>query len=307
MNELLLIKTGCGYEDEEYLCPSDNALKNKYGFIHFDNPNYLVGNDDRKYLIRKATPKERREIIINAIIEGKGRPFRIPKLAKILCVSDRTVQTTLRSLEREKLIEIIPRHNKNGMQKSNAYRYIGPPCEKYGSGLTLKLLYSLKQDVGFRDWCWENYEFYHDKCWHNPFDLCETKFGRRAARKKYLLDNNLSLIVPEDIKYVVLRYCFWRGKKEKLDSDDYLYSKDGTIKLELFPLNRIIAMPFFEDMLAVEFSGTEDNPRVTVYDAYTDEVLGSHTWFDSGVITSAVEIDEDNVEEFYIIVDFTTK
>ena len=69
---------------------------NRSGFVYIDNPHYLIGGDDRQYIIRKPTPKERREIVINTVIECNGRMFAITTLAYRLGVSDRTVQTILR-------------------------------------------------------------------------------------------------------------------------------------------------------------------------------------------------------------------
>ena len=88
---------------------------NRYGFVYVRNPNYLIDDDDMEYQIRKPTPKERREIVINTIIECNGRTFKISRLAEMLAVSVRTVQTILRQLPNEKLIEIIPRYNKYGL------------------------------------------------------------------------------------------------------------------------------------------------------------------------------------------------
>ncbi len=70
-----------------------------YGFIEIENPNYMQDYEtvietdldySSIYLLRKPTPKERREIIINTIIECNGRSFSVPKLAKLLAVADRT-------------------------------------------------------------------------------------------------------------------------------------------------------------------------------------------------------------------------
>lgn len=61
-----------------------------YGFIYIKNPDFPM-NDDREYLIRKPTPKERREIVINTVIECNGRTFKIPILASKLGISDKTL------------------------------------------------------------------------------------------------------------------------------------------------------------------------------------------------------------------------
>lgn len=276
---------------------------NHYGFVWFKNPHYMVDDDEQEYILRKPTPKERREIVINTVIECNGRTFAIPKLARRLGVSDRTIQSILRSLQKEGLIEIVPRRDKTGKQKANAYRYIGPPCEKYGSGLTLQLLFSTEHDVGFRDWAWKECGFTHDKAWHSMYPWCQVKFGARMARKKYLLENNLPLIVPEDIKYLVLRYCHWIGKNEALyeviyniDEEDkeYRFSKDGIVRLPLEPLGRTERVEILGRTLQIDFGGKKENPEVTVTFESNRNNTVVFTWFDENIISYNHEIDEDH-------------
>lgn len=306
MNELFTSKYIYAEVDEFDLLYWEALKHNKYGFVYIKNPHYMVNGDDRKFLIRKPTPKERREIIINTTIECNGRTFAISTLAERLGVTDRTIQTILRQLEKEGLIEIIPQKNKNGAQTRNAYRYIGVPCKVYGSGLTLKALYNTKQNVGFRDWAWKEHEFAHNKTWHCIYPLCKEKFKTRIARKRYLQENNLPLVVPEDIKYLVLRYCYWRGEKQKL-SNDVIYSNDGTIKIPIEPLGRTETVQFFEYTLSVEISGTKENPQIRLFDAATKQKLGSFNWFEENIILSEKTIDDNNIEQFFILGDFTTR
>ena len=305
MNELFTQK----YDNEEWVedeYPWKQYRRKGYGFIYIKNPDFPL-DDDREYLIRKPTPKERREIVVNTVMECNGRTFKIPMLAKRLGVSDRTIQTILRQLQNDGLIEIYPKFNKEGKQKGNAYKYIGPPCEFYGTGLTLKSLYDITQDVGFRDWAWKTQEFYHDQTWHNIYPLCRAKFEKRMARKEYLEQNNLPLVVPEDLKYLVLRYCYWKGNSVKLRRRSYLYSQDRTVKLALEPLNRIETVNFCGITLYAEIGGTKDNPQVTIIDADTNEQLTVFTWFDENILIGDCDIDEELVEQVFILGDFTTK
>lgn len=106
----------------------------------------------------------------------------------------------------------------------------------------MKALYNPKQDAGFRNWAWKEYEFSHDKNWHSIYSLCKIKFKKRIARRQYLEQNNLPLVIPEYIKYLVF-YCYWKDKTKKLNTcyaykSNELYSKYGTIKLDVEPLNR---------------------------------------------------------------------
>ncbi len=304
MNELFTQK----YDNEEWVedeYPWKQYLRKGYGFIYIQNPNFPL-EDDNEYIIRKPTPKERREIVINTVMECNGRTFKIHALAVRLAVSDRTVQTILRQLEKDGLIQITPKCGKDGKQKGNAYKYIGPPCKFYGSGLTLKDLYDISQDVGFRDWAWKTHGFGHDQNWHNIYPLCKAKFEKRMARKEYLQANNLPLVVPEDVKYLVLRYCYWKGKKTKLKGK-YLFSQDRTIKLALEPLNRTETVKIFGITLYAEIGGTKDNPQVTIIDADTNKQLTVFTWFDENILIGDCDIDKVTVDQVFILGDFTTK
>ncbi len=304
MNKLYELKyDNAEWHEDEY--PWKQAKHKGYGFIYIKNPKFPM-EEDNEYIIRKPTPKERREIVINTVIECNGRTFAVGDLAYRLGVSDRTVQTILRQLQKDGLIQITPKYTKDGKQKRNAYKYIGPPCEFYGTGLTLKTLYNIKQDVGFRNWAWETHEFSHNGMWYNIYPLCKAKFERRLARKKYLEENNLPLIVSENIKYLVLRYCYWKGDKRKLYGE-YLYSQDRTIKLSIEPLNRTETIKFFGITLYVKIWGTKDNPQVTLTDSDTDKEMCTFTWFDENVVVGDLDIDEKNVEQVFILGDFTTR
>ncbi len=304
MNELYDIL----YDDDEwedFLFPWQYMRRKGYGFIYIKNPKFPL-EDSREYITRKPTPKERREIVINTVIECNGRTFKIHALAERLAVSDRTIQTILRQLQNDGLIEITPKYDKNGKQKRNAYKYIGPPCVRYGTGLTLKNLYDISRDVGFRDWAWKTHGFTHDQTWHIIYPMCKAKFERRIARKEYLEENGLPLVVPEDIKYIVLRYCYWKGKKIQL-YDESLFSQDRTIKLALEPLGRTETLNLFGIKLFVEITGTKDDPQVTLIDADTNKQITVFSWFDENVIIGDCDIDDETVEQVLILGDFTTR
>lgn len=321
-NDLLNDKYSFDHNDEDELLEFlPERPEHKYGFIAIKNPDYLkdkqaqglLGNtycDEREYLFRKPTVKERREIVINTVIEGNGRPISIPKLARLLAISDRTLQTLLKKLQEEKIIEVIPRYAKNGARKCSSYKYIGPPCEFYGTGLNLHILYSPENDVGFRHWAWKSQFFSHDKTWHDLYKLCKIKFDARVKRGEYLRQNNLPLAVPEDIKFFVLRYAYWKGCIETLCNKslgEVRYSKDGTVKLAIEPLNRTETVPFFDYTLQLEFGGSKYNPEIKITDVADKEVLGVFTWFTENVIERSFGIDERMAEQFFILGDFTTK
>ena len=74
----------------------DRRYKGKYGFIEIENPAYEYDYTQEKYLIRKPTPHERKEIILNYIIDNSGKMISINYLATKFAVSDRTIQKILK-------------------------------------------------------------------------------------------------------------------------------------------------------------------------------------------------------------------
>lgn len=115
-----------------------------------------------KCLIRKPTPQERKEIILNYIIDNSGKRISINYLATIFAVSDRTIQKTLKE---ENLIKVIPTFEKDGTQRFNIYKYIGKSKIKTGKELTIDLLYNPDNPYEFRDFDWEDHKFPYDGKW----------------------------------------------------------------------------------------------------------------------------------------------
>jgi len=284
-----------------------------YGFIEIENPNYLndYGNDDdeldytSKFLLRKPTPAERKEIIVNTIIEGNGRAFSIPKLANLLAVSDRTIQNCLRQLKAEGIIEITPRYGKNGVQKSNSYRYIGEPCKFYGNGLTLKTLYSANENYGFRDWAWKSTMFPYDGYWYSLYEQCLKKFRVHIKKREYLEKHNLPLVVPEPIKYLALRYTYWKGKL--WINEAKRITRDSTIKIELNTGQKYKIVCLGEYKLLLLFMGSTDNPKIKIYDLKYGIKLATFTWFSENIIETDRLISETHMEQLILLGDFTTK
>lgn len=283
--------------------------KNKYGYVTLSNPHYgsdyaeeVFDDYGEEYIFRKPTPAERREIVINTIIECNGRSFRIQKLAKYLAVSDRTIQYLLKSLKKEGLIEVVPRFDSNGVQISNTYKYIGPPCEFYGSGLNLKLLYDKKQNVGFRSWNWKKISFPHNGVWYDQYKQMQMKFDVRIDRRNYLVTNGLPLIIPDDVKYLVIRYTYWKGK-DTASPDSKTF--DSTIRI---PLN----VQYHKERigscnLLFWVCGTKNNPKVKIYDLDYGEKVNTFTWFTENISESETKLDNNQIEQLLLMGDFTTK
>ena len=76
------------------------------------------------YHYRKPTPSERKEIILNYIIDNSGTPIKINYLSSKLAVSDRTIQKIIKELSNEGLIKVEPCFI-NGRQSGNKITYIG--------------------------------------------------------------------------------------------------------------------------------------------------------------------------------------
>ena len=70
------------------------------------------------YHYRKLAPSERKEIILNYIIDNSGVPIKVNYLSSKLAVSDRTIQKTIKELANEELIKVEPCFI-NGRQSGN--------------------------------------------------------------------------------------------------------------------------------------------------------------------------------------------
>ena len=185
----------------------DTRYKGKYGFIEIKNPAHEYDYTQEKYLIRKPTPQERKEIILNYIIDKSGKRISINSLAKLFAVSDRTIQKVLNELRDDNLIEIVPTFKKDGTQHYNVYKYIGEPINRTGKELTIKLLLNPKNPYGFRDFDWNDYKFDYDGYWYDNSELEEVKNKNEAKRRKFLNDNQYDYI-KLNVKY----YHSIRGK-----------------------------------------------------------------------------------------------
>lgn len=144
---------------EEFVYENDDTIyKGKYGFIEIENPAYEYDYTQEKYLIRKPTPQERKEIILNYIIDNSGKRISINYLATTFAVSDRTTQEILKELNDKNLIRVIPTFKKDGTQSFNIYKYIGKPRIKTGKELTINLLYNPDNPCGFKDFDWQEFK-----------------------------------------------------------------------------------------------------------------------------------------------------
>lgn len=307
----------------------DNTIhKNKFGFVEIENPEYY----DNKYyfsppefLMRKATPEERREMVVNYIIRRDGKPIDLEKLAAKLAVSKRTIQSLMKSLKEDELIEVLPNYEQNGRQGHNSYHYIGPTTEKFGSGLTIGMLYDLKNRAGFRDWDWDDF-CYKNKGDYDLQDLYISKSYCRRTRGKFIewrnADKSACIRKP---KYLAIRYSHFITKKdgkktpdkyirinyktgEQYDSRPGSLSSHGTKKFKIDFSKQIIAFALFGILFGCELEGSEEDPKVTIFNLRTEETYAQFTyWGENHLYFVRDTEDEDREENLIIYGEFTSK
>ncbi len=176
----------------------------KYGFVEFIDKRKLkdgLTEYDVEPEIRKPTPKEREDIILNFIRAYSGRSVRVWGLAEKLGVSDRTIQKILKKFEEEGLVKRTPVFTKTGKQKGNILTYIGEDKEVDYTLSTFNTLYNPENPYGFRDWDWEHFKFTpgvfddgftkHDSMEQYEY-LCYLRKNNADKREEYLksLDKN---------------------------------------------------------------------------------------------------------------------
>lgn len=302
--------------------PGDMTVhKNKFGFVEIENPVYYDNNyyhAPPQFLMRKATPEERREMVVNYIIRRNGKPISLDNLANKLAVSKRTIQLLMRRLKDEGLIDVQPTFDKWGKQRHNSYRYIGPPGEKFGSGLTIGMLYDVKNRAGFRDWDWEEYSYKNKGCFDLQ-DLYISKSYRRKVRGRYLKhfkkDESACIRNP---KYLAIRYRHFISTKdgketpieyirinyktgEVYDSRPGELSSDGTKKFKIDFAEREIAFTLFGIPFGGILEGSENNPKITIFNLRTKETYAQFTYWGENYLYFVWDAEDDDREENLIV------
>ena len=159
----------------------------KYGIVILETYDETLRTTVYHY--RKPTLSERKEIILNYIIDNSGTSIKVNYLSSKLAVSDRTIQKIVSELTNEGLIKVEPCFI-NGRQSGNKITYIGKPRIKTGKELTLELLYDVSNPYGFRDWDWMDFKLHPDLDLEeriNQFEILrEHKEELRKRREKFL-------------------------------------------------------------------------------------------------------------------------
>lgn len=301
----------------------------KYGFIEIDNPEYYKKNNSYwavpEFLMHKPTPEERKEIIVNYIIAHNDKSIDMGVLASKLCISYRLMQMILKSLQEERLVEVEHTFSDTGKQLRNKYRYIGPPCEKYGSGLTLKMLYDTENTAGFRDWDWEDFKFKKNGLWYDSDDLIDFKIGRRKLKRKYLKQAQVEESYGvKNVKFFTLQYSRWISNKdgkptppehikinhitgEEYDDRPGNYSADGTKKYELSTLDKIFVFMIFGIVFAAEYNDDKNSPQIRLFDPRTDEEYVTFSYWGDNLLHITWDTDDDRENHLQLIGEFTSK
>ena len=166
---------------------TENENYRKYGIVIIEVYDETLRTTVYHY--RKPAPSERKEIILNYIIDNSSTPIKVNYLSSKLAVSDRTIQKIIKELSNEGLIKVESCFI-NGRQSGNKITYIGEPRIKNGKELTLDLLYDINNPYGFRDWDWGEFKLHPDLDLEeriNQFEILrEHKEELRKRREKFL-------------------------------------------------------------------------------------------------------------------------
>lgn len=115
-----------------------------YGWVDFE--------DDEGWVVsRKTTAKQREEILLNYIRRRSGRRLTVNAMAKLLGVSDRTIQKHLADLEEGGQIKRTASFDEQGKQNGNIITYTGSKDRLTGKELTIEKLYDPENKARFRD------------------------------------------------------------------------------------------------------------------------------------------------------------
>ncbi|GHV03249.1 hypothetical protein FACS1894211_15830 [Clostridia bacterium] len=95
--------------------------------------------------------RQRGEVLASYIRRRSGRRFTVPAMAKLLGVSDRTIQKHLADLETKGWIKRVPCFNGAGRQNGNMIVYTGPKNRLTGKELTIEKVYDPDNKAGLKD------------------------------------------------------------------------------------------------------------------------------------------------------------
>ncbi len=115
-----------------------------YGWVDFKD-------DDGYVESRKLSSSQREEVLVSYIRRRSGRRFTVPAIAKLLGVSDRTIQKHLSDLEKKGWIKRTASFNEVGRQNGNDIVYTGPKDRLTGKELTIEKVYDPDNKAKLKD------------------------------------------------------------------------------------------------------------------------------------------------------------
>ena len=157
-------------------------------------------------------------------------------------------------------------------------------------------------------------------------DLYSAKSYRRVTRGKYLerrnADKSACIRKP---KYLAVRYSHFISKKdgkktpdkyiminyktgEQYDSRPVSLSSDGTKKFKIDFSRQIITFALFLILFGCELEGSEEDPKITIFNLRTVETYAQFTyWGENYLYFVRGTEDEDREENLIIYGEFTSK
>ena len=157
-------------------------------------------------------------------------------------------------------------------------------------------------------------------------DLYISKSWRRRTRGKYLerrnADRSACIRKP---KYLAIRYSHFISKKDgKKTPDEYIrinyktgepydsrpgsLPSDGTKKFKIDFSKQVITFALFGKLFGGELEGSEDDPKVTIFDLRTEETYVQFTYWGENYLRFVRDTeDEDREENLIIYGEFTSK
>ena len=197
--------------------------------------------------------------------------------------------------------------------------------EKFGSGLTIGMLYEPKNRAGFRDWDWEEFSFKY-KGIYNLDDLYDAKYARRITRAKFIKsrggDPSCCISRP---KFIAIRYSHYIESKpeekqtpveyirinyitgEKYDCRPGSLSTDGTKKFKIDFNRPLFLFALFGIPFACELVGSEDDPKINIFHAKTEEEYGQFSYWGANTLHFVWDAEDGRDEHLNITGEFTSK
>lgn len=285
---------------------------NKYGFIEIENPTYYTDKNcssDDEFFIRKPTPQERKEIVINYIRQHHSEFIDLWYLAYKLAVSQRTIKKLVADLKKEGVISVINHFDDTGKQLRNTYEYNGDVSIPYGTGLSLKMVYDLDNKAGFRDWDWDVYRFKTDGDWHDIRDLSFARAERSKKKFAYLKKVKAPITCDVDkIKFLSIKYCFWVSKPSKNPNEYYVsLSRDGQKRFDLQTGEREFKFKVNTFSFVVKVNNDNDNLTVMLIDADDMSEIITLSYYDCYPLRLENERGDGFIEKIILAITFCSK